>query len=57
MTGGVGLTLGMDSGIYRFIWDNVYGSLSSTMFALSAFFIFGAYRSLECGERRPSSCS
>jgi hypothetical protein len=43
---GVGLTLGMDSGIYRFIWDNVYGSLSSTMFALNAFFIASAaYRS------------
>lgn len=38
----VGMRLGTESSVYRFIWDNVYGSLSSTMFALNAFFIASA---------------
>ena len=34
------------SPIYQFIWQNVYGSLSATLFALNAFFIASAaYRS------------
>jgi hypothetical protein len=42
----IGLKLGIESQIYKFIWNNVYGSLSSTLFALNAFFIASAaYRS------------
>ncbi|MGI6667121.1 MAG: hypothetical protein ACOX5Q_06680 [Bacillota bacterium] len=42
----IGLKLGMESQVYKFIWDNVYGSLSSTLFALNAFFVASAaYRS------------
>jgi hypothetical protein len=43
---GIGVTKGTSSPAYRFIWENVYGSLSSTLFALNAFFIASAaYRS------------
>ncbi|HHY45661.1 MAG TPA: hypothetical protein GX512_08135 [Firmicutes bacterium] len=42
----IGLSLGTESSVYKFIWDNVYSSLSSTLFALNAFFIASAaYRS------------
>lgn len=42
----VGVTTGTNSPVYQFIWENVYGSLSATMFALNGFFIASAaYRS------------
>lgn len=42
----VGIAGGTSTPLYRFMWENVYGSLSSTLFALNAFFIASAaYRS------------
>ncbi len=42
----VGVIKTQDSPIYTFVWQNVYSPLSSTMFALNAFFIASAaYRS------------
>lgn len=42
----IGVRGGTSSAVYKFIWQNVYGSLSATLFALNAFFIASAaYRS------------
>jgi len=42
----IGIGGGTSSPLYRFIWQNVYSSLSATLFALNAFFIASAaYRS------------
>lgn len=42
----VGITGTTESDVYKFVWQNVYSTLSATMFALNAFFIASAaYRS------------